>query len=104
MYDYEAATATNLSLMEGETVLVLEKASNGWWNGEASQGTGWFPEAYVGHRSVRAPHAHALHARSLPHPQPPHARSRPRAENRRTCCRWDGRPTPTTLGASTTST
>ena len=53
LYDYEATTASNLTLMEGETVLVLEKATNGWWNGEASQGTGWFPETYVGKRNVR---------------------------------------------------
>jgi hypothetical protein len=53
LYDYDATTASNLTLMQGETVLVLEKASNGWWNGEASQGTGWFPETYVGKRDVR---------------------------------------------------
>jgi len=27
--------------------MVHEKGTTGWWNGEASSGTGWFPESYV---------------------------------------------------------
>lgn len=46
-YDYEATTATNLSLRAGETVLVHEIGEQGWWNGQTGSGAGWFPESYV---------------------------------------------------------
>ena len=47
LYDYQATADNGLNLRQGEIVLVHEKGTTGWWNGEASGGVGWFPESYV---------------------------------------------------------
>ena len=47
LYDYQATGDNGLNLRQGETVLVHEKGTTGWWNGETSSGSGWFPESYV---------------------------------------------------------
>jgi len=51
-YSYKAQRPDELSLNKGETVIVLEKSSDGWWKGrkEDTNGiihTGWFPSNYV---------------------------------------------------------
>jgi hypothetical protein len=47
LYDYQATADNGLNLRQGEIVLVHEKGTTGWWNGETSNGVGWFPESYV---------------------------------------------------------
>ncbi|XP_060573333.1 cytoplasmic protein NCK2-like isoform X2 [Ruditapes philippinarum] len=46
-YNYTAQQQDELSLTKGETVVVLEKSSDGWWNGRKGNSTGWFPSNYV---------------------------------------------------------
>lgn len=47
LYDYQATADNGLNLRQGEIILVHEKGTTGWWNGEGSCGSGWFPESYV---------------------------------------------------------
>ena len=46
-YNYTAQQQDELSLTKGELVMVLEKSSDGWWNGRKESGSGWFPSNYV---------------------------------------------------------
>lgn len=46
-YNYEPQRQDELHLTRGETVLVLERSSDGWWKGEVNGQTGWFPSNYV---------------------------------------------------------
>lgn len=46
-YNYTAQQQDELSLTKGETVMVLEKSNDGWWNGRKGSTTGWFPSNYV---------------------------------------------------------
>ena len=46
-YNYTAQQQDEMSLTKGETVMVLEKSSDGWWNGRKGSNTGWFPSNYV---------------------------------------------------------
>jgi len=48
-YAYEAQKQDELSLVRGDTVVVREKSSDGWWRGRhATTGLyGWFPSNYV---------------------------------------------------------
>ncbi|CAJ0572718.1 unnamed protein product, partial [Mesorhabditis spiculigera] len=46
-YAYEPRMDDELALRKGETILVLERSSDGWWKGEANGETGWFPSNYV---------------------------------------------------------
>eukprot|EP00033_Pygsuia_biforma_P003247 GCRY01003559.1.p1 GENE.GCRY01003559.1~~GCRY01003559.1.p1 ORF type:complete len:470 (+),score=130.08 GCRY01003559.1:253-1662(+) len=47
LYSYDAQTAEELSLVEGETLNVYRKDDDGWWYGENSQGAlGVFPGSY----------------------------------------------------------
>lgn len=46
-YNYTAQQQDELSLTKGETVMVLEKSSDGWWNGRKGNSSGWFPSNYV---------------------------------------------------------
>ena len=46
-YNYTAQQQDEISLTKGEIVMVLEKSSDGWWNGKKGQVMGWFPSNYV---------------------------------------------------------
>uniref|UniRef100_A0AC34R4A0 Uncharacterized protein n=1 Tax=Panagrolaimus sp. JU765 TaxID=591449 RepID=A0AC34R4A0_9BILA len=46
-YNYEPQRQDELQLTRGESVLVLERSSDGWWKGEINGRTGWFPSNYV---------------------------------------------------------
>ncbi|CAB3410319.1 unnamed protein product [Caenorhabditis bovis] len=47
-FAYQPQLEDELVLQKGEQVTVLEKSTDGWWKGEASNGTtGWFPSNYV---------------------------------------------------------
>jgi len=52
-YAYEAQKSDELSLTRGDTVVVREKSSDGWWRGRSvTTGLfGWFPSNYVEVRS-----------------------------------------------------
>ena len=46
--DYTPTEDTELTLYEGEVVLVLRKDPSGWWEGRSSNGRiGWFPSNFV---------------------------------------------------------
>ncbi|ESO85917.1 hypothetical protein LOTGIDRAFT_130110, partial [Lottia gigantea] len=46
-YMYTAQRTDEMSLMKGETIVVVEKSSDGWWKGQKDDGTvGWFPSNY----------------------------------------------------------
>lgn len=45
---YTAQRADEISLVRGESVLVIEKSNDGWWRGRKDDGSvGWFPSNYV---------------------------------------------------------
>ena len=46
-YDYKPMSDTELELHQGEVVVVLEKAENGWWHGLIGEKHGWFPETFA---------------------------------------------------------
>uniref|UniRef100_A0A6B2LIX1 SH3 domain-containing protein n=1 Tax=Arcella intermedia TaxID=1963864 RepID=A0A6B2LIX1_9EUKA len=46
LFNFIGKDDTNLSLQEGDVLVVLEK-SNGWWKGEKDTKIGWFPASYV---------------------------------------------------------
>jgi len=48
-YAYEAQKPDELSLCRGETIVVREKSSDGWWHGRSVNTglCGWFPSNYV---------------------------------------------------------
>lgn len=46
-YDYKAMTDTELDLHQGDMMVVLEKADNGWWHGLVGESHGWFPESFA---------------------------------------------------------
>ena len=46
-YNYVAQQQDEMSLTKGELVMVLEKSSDGWWNGRKENLQGWFPSNYV---------------------------------------------------------
>lgn len=46
-YNYIAQQQDELTLTKGELVMVLEKSSDGWWNGRKDNLHGWFPSNYV---------------------------------------------------------
>ena len=46
-YDYTATADTELDLKQGEYVVVLERADNGWWHGLIGERHGWFPESFA---------------------------------------------------------
>ncbi|KAI5476464.1 hypothetical protein MNV49_007711 [Pseudohyphozyma bogoriensis] len=47
LYDYAGGDADDLSLTEGDTVVILEKVSDEWWKGEIGGREGIFPATYV---------------------------------------------------------
>lgn len=47
-YTYAASQPDEISLQKGESVIVVEKSDDGWWQGRLPSGaTGWFPSNYV---------------------------------------------------------
>ena len=48
-YNYKAQRDDELELKQGEEVIVLERASDGWWKGvnQTTHLAGWFPSNYV---------------------------------------------------------
>eukprot|EP00124_Ichthyophonus_hoferi_P002940 Ihof_evm6s225 gene=Ihof_evmTU6s225 len=46
LYDFFGEKDGDLTFMEGDTILVLEKPDD-WWKGESTGRTGWFPSGYV---------------------------------------------------------
>jgi hypothetical protein len=48
---YEATSKEQLSLQQGQMVIVRKKTESGWWQGEVGKGkkreVGWFPASYV---------------------------------------------------------
>lgn len=47
LYPYRASRADELDLTEGDTVIILQKGDDGWWEGTIGEKTGWFPSNYV---------------------------------------------------------
>lgn len=46
-FKYEPQQEDELALNKGDKVYVLEKCTDGWWKGEVSGKSGWFPSNYV---------------------------------------------------------
>ena len=47
-FDYTATGDTEITLVKGDTIVILEKNDSGWWNGQLSDGSkGWFPSDFV---------------------------------------------------------
>ncbi|XP_060518064.1 cytoplasmic protein NCK1 isoform X2 [Cylas formicarius] len=46
-YNYQAQQPDELSLVKGSRILILEKSNDGWWRGQSSNITGWFPSNYT---------------------------------------------------------
>ncbi|XP_046870189.1 cytoplasmic protein NCK1 isoform X1 [Hypomesus transpacificus] len=46
-FNYTAEREDELSLVKGTRVVVMEKCSDGWWRGNYSGHSGWFPSNYV---------------------------------------------------------
>ena len=43
VYVYTAEDSSQLSLVPGMYVDVIEKEGSGWWKGQSDSGQGWFP-------------------------------------------------------------
>jgi len=46
LFDYEADDRTSLSFHEGDVILVINQAENGWWDGVIRGVRGWAPSNY----------------------------------------------------------
>ncbi|KAJ8975992.1 hypothetical protein NQ317_006289 [Molorchus minor] len=46
-YNYQAQQPDELSLVKGSRILILEKSNDGWWRGQSSNISGWFPSNYT---------------------------------------------------------
>jgi len=46
-FDYEVQQQTDLALIAGQIVNILEKAESGWWKGECNGKIGLFPSNFV---------------------------------------------------------
>lgn len=46
-YDYVATVDTELDLKQGDVVVILERADNGWWHGLVGEKHGWFPGSFA---------------------------------------------------------
>ena len=46
-FPYDARRDDELTLKEGDLVVVFETADSGWWRGSAGTKHGWFPGSYV---------------------------------------------------------
>lgn len=47
---YEAQGENELSITEGDDILVLRKDDSGWWEGQNGERVGWFPSNYCAQR------------------------------------------------------
>mmetsp|Transcript_23215 Transcript_23215/g.46612 ORF Transcript_23215/g.46612 Transcript_23215/m.46612 type:complete len:621 (+) Transcript_23215:138-2000(+) len=47
IFDFEAQDTGDLSLKEGDTVIITYSDESGWWEGEGKKGEGRFPSNYV---------------------------------------------------------
>jgi hypothetical protein len=63
-YNYDPQRPDELQLQRGDSVLVVERSSDGWWKGEFNGQQGWFPSNYVEPAPDPAPVA------SIPQQQP----------------------------------
>ncbi|ESN99073.1 hypothetical protein HELRODRAFT_67408 [Helobdella robusta] len=46
-HDYKAVYDDDISLHEGESIIVTETLENGWWRGYTRSKEGFFPGSYV---------------------------------------------------------
>lgn len=46
-FSYDPQLDDELRLNKGDTIIVLDKSSDGWWKGEINGQSGWFPSNYV---------------------------------------------------------
>uniref|UniRef100_A0A8C6UJ98 Vav 3 guanine nucleotide exchange factor b n=1 Tax=Neogobius melanostomus TaxID=47308 RepID=A0A8C6UJ98_9GOBI len=46
-YDFSSRDTRELSLLQGDSIKIFTKLSNGWWKGEVDGRVGWFPSTYV---------------------------------------------------------
>ncbi|TNN88400.1 Proto-oncogene vav [Liparis tanakae] len=46
-HDFCSRDTRELSLLQGDTIRIYTKMSNGWWKGEIDGRMGWFPSTYV---------------------------------------------------------
>eukprot|EP00002_Diphylleia_rotans_P005799 TRINITY_DN149_c0_g1_i1.p1 TRINITY_DN149_c0_g1~~TRINITY_DN149_c0_g1_i1.p1 ORF type:complete len:856 (-),score=153.43 TRINITY_DN149_c0_g1_i1:529-3096(-) len=46
-HDYQAQSATELTLRTGDDVIINTRDPSGWWEGESGGRRGWFPEGFV---------------------------------------------------------
>ncbi|TKR81516.1 hypothetical protein L596_015375 [Steinernema carpocapsae] len=53
-YNYEPQREDELRLMKNDVVTVLEKSSDGWWNGQCHGKSGWFPSNYIEETAISA--------------------------------------------------
>lgn len=47
LYEFAAEQSDQLSINPGDIINVTEKNTDGWWKGECSNRTGFFPGSYV---------------------------------------------------------
>ncbi|XP_058103787.1 SH3 domain-containing protein 2-like isoform X2 [Magnolia sinica] len=65
IHSFDAQADGELSLSDGDYVVVRQVASNGWSEGECKGKAGWFPSAYIEQRE-RAPASQFTEANPLP--------------------------------------
>lgn len=46
LYNYEASAPGELSLREGDILMVVTQMESGWWDGVIENERGWFPSNY----------------------------------------------------------
>ena len=46
-YPFTALADGDLTLKEGDVVVVMDTMENGWWRGICNRRSGWFPASYV---------------------------------------------------------
>ena len=78
-FKYAGVHGDDLSLEEGDVLVVLEKASDGWWRGQKGTRIGWFPSNYVEELETEQPAQSQAKpqqpAQSQATPQPPPEKS-----------------------------
>ena len=68
-FRYAGVHEDDLSLEEGDVLVVLEKEADGWWRGQKGTRIGWFPSNYVEELETKQP------AQLQAKPQPPPEKS-----------------------------
>ena len=46
-FDLEPDSESELKLMAGQRVVIIERADNGWWHGVVDESHGWVPETFL---------------------------------------------------------